>query len=432
MLGSAVAGAAESRGPFAQHEILEVAMAGHELRFVLETARTTTGLIWQETRWANVRGWLVCADLSADSPFMIRPEAALAVNATGLAKGRQEPPLAMPPLIVRDNSLRLFGPLWSTPGQRLMLHMPSVYVGESALAQRNRRLGRTAPPYVGMNEHGTPVRVRVHPQRDDGFLRDEFDPAEQLPHWRGESFYPALEGTPRIPAINAAGYLLYAEPSGEFAAYEFLSGHRVRSEWLDGALAVFQALPHLQRFERAWLTEDAQYLVFSLAKWETEDVSTLPGRGPRFTNFTVGGQTYSRATHSLYFRRPETAPRVFKREADGDPDSSLGMNPRAALSIDGELRLLNLQEGRLWLSAAEGGVTREIALPGGARWLTSRRIQHLPAEGRVVLIVVNEDVRVFDWNYRTGQGSEFRIAAPDAFEPLDGDWRPRVKPIAVK
>ncbi|MBX3379232.1 MAG: hypothetical protein KF805_04000 [Phycisphaeraceae bacterium] len=307
-----------------QIEVKDQYLAGNELRLLVDTATFDWPAGSHMTRSLRAHGWLVLIDLSKDDPV--------------------------------GTGARVIGPLWSTdsPQSSLTFQVGVEFSKEDAAA-------RKAKPPTTFDETGR--LIRQMPQADNSIVVEERDYSQSPCNWKkiadgapiGPSGKDRFEGVLRN---RQARMYVQEEADGVVRSYDMYSGLPREDRWLTGVFTDLRARKDFHNV-KFWLTDDAKYLVASPEDRHND-------RGTMYTEFVNDDKKYAREEFGLIYERPKDKPSVFAK-----PGSNAGflMNPpHGAISIDGDLVLLDIGESTLRLMSPDGKTKYQWTEHDQPRW----------------------------------------------------------------
>lgn len=349
-----------------------------ELRIIMDTSVTESGVLSHSSSTHDVRGWLLCIDLESKAELPDRT--------------------------------RIYGPLWSVTGEQSWLnHADGV-----AFTDRDRK-ARVDAGFVAFDDHGDVVRIRAdeHGVSRRARLRIADSSAEWIPNgvfsWVAAPLPPGSEDT--FTTLSHR-YRIHRDPKEGSRLFESLSGDRVDDRWLEQAFETYRGMKEMGNV-RAFITNERDYLIcFPMDFWNRMGEKDAPRR--MVDTFEWKGTTYDRKQWAFYFKRGSLDPVVFRKPEVPEVTMVFG-SPSQTVSINGEPALLYLTKKGVVLVFPTTHEVRTTVLPpdpatefAGGSGVLPGQVQHLPEENTLAFLAthyMSTAASLYLWNYQTGQTS---------------------------
>jgi hypothetical protein len=378
----------------ATYEVRDQAVAGSELKLVVETLRHYRPALSHSSKVADVKGWLVTIDLASDQPLV--------------------------------ESARIFGPLWDLPDPRSWMS----YGAGASFTDQDEAAAAGSPGFA-FDADGTLLRF----SRDGGSganVRDAFVAGPAGGSWKRlgdvKPVDDRVEPMSEDRLLTRSGRWCLLRTGRSVQLYDLFTGERRDDPWLTGCFAHARSI---RRFENVayYLTEELDHLVVApVAKWNTG------GREP-VTTFELDGKTYRRGEVGIAYSRPDPTPHLFPRRQTAEPDP-WPIGPDDAFSFDGELRLFSFDERVLRLCRPDGSgeVVLDVGEALAKKFLFNDRAIHLPATQQLLIFHYGEvspdtdhraTVGVATWDLAANAITDREVRLADQFELRDGELRPK-------
>lgn len=367
-------------------EVQSRCVGSNEYRLLVETSRTWRPLLSHSSKTSDVTCYLVSIDLTGEKPLAERS--------------------------------KVYGPLWSVPNER-----SSISYSAGANFTKADEEAAAATPGMLFDEEGKLLRFLVDPKQKK-LLRHELEMSETKAAWKLQGDVKDIKDNldrfseDRCRTNTGRYKVIYQE--GKAACFDCLTGEQIPDAWLEKAFSEMRSIPEFGNV-RQFLTDDRQHLVASPEDiWRRNDNSEIE-------KFRLGGKKYQRSSFGMAYSRPDTAAQLFPRAANPQP---VGAAPHAAISIGGELYLLEVTKATLRLYTPDQKKSFEIKSNDTERWVNTSfpRYQFLPVEKELVLFGEVKHWQSPDevfagltrWQYETQTLTQVDFPVNELFEKRDG------------
>lgn len=390
-------GCNSAKADLALLELRSQCLVGNELRLIVETYRTWTPVAAHSSKTSDVKSYLVTIDLSSDKKLLERS--------------------------------KIYGPLWNVPNTR-----SSISFSAGVNFTKQDEDAAAATPGMLFGEDGELLRFKFD-LASKSLQRHSLELKEKSASWK--LLGDVKQGDDRQGHMsenrcrtNSDRYKVFYQ-DGNATCVDCFTGEIIQDEWLT---TCFIEVRNIKDFSnvRQFLTDDRQHLIASpMATWNNGKI--------HIESFDYQGKTYKRSEFGLAYSRPNKAAQLFPRQMINN--DFLGEPPHAAISIAGELFLLQVSKSALRLYTPDQRQEYVVKATEKPRWVDTSNPQYqfnpatkeLILHGAITKYSSVEEVYagVTRWPYEKNNVDQADFLLNELFEKREGLLYPK-QAIAVE